>query len=316
MLYHRLRELDQRGTPIQIGLIAAGTFGTQIASQLACAPGMRLAAIAELDLAKARRAYGRGQIPDDQIDTADDPAAIDAAMEAGRYAVTGDARALMESGLDLVIEATGNVEAGAAHARYAIAQKKHLVMVTVEADVVVGSQLKKLADETGVLYSAAYGDEPACALELWDWARALGFRVIAAGKGTRFKTAFRKANPDDVPRLYGFTGRDYNAQMFGSFLDGTKHAIEMACLANMSGLVPDVRGMHFPRLTCARSPTFCAIRARVACSTRKAWSRRSVSSTRTSRLSSAVCAAACTASSMEPRPLPWNRSARTAKSSA
>ena len=246
MLYHRLRQLDQRGTPIQIGLIAAGTFGTQIASQLAHAPGMRLAAIAELDLTKARRAYGRGQIPDDQIDTTDDPAAIDAAMEAGRYAVTGDARALMESGLDLVIEATGNVEAGAAHARYAIAQKKHLVMVTVEADVVVGSQLKKLADQAGVLYSAGYGDEPACALELWDWARALGFRVIAAGKGTRFKTAFRKANPDDVPRLYGFTGRDYNAQMFGSFLDGTKHAIEMACLANMSGLVPDVRGMHFP----------------------------------------------------------------------
>ena len=246
MLYHRLRQLDQRGTPIQIGLIAAGTFGTQIASQLGHAPGMRLAAIAELDLTKARRAYGRGHIPDDQIDTADDPAAIDAAMDAGRYAVTGDARALMESRIDLVIEATGNVEAGAAHARYAIAQKKHLVMVTVEADVVVGSQLKKLADQAGVLYSAAYGDEPACALELWDWARALGFRVIAAGKGTRFKTAFRKANPDDVPRLYGFTGRDYNAQMFGSFLDGTKHAIEMACLANMSGLVPDVRGMHFP----------------------------------------------------------------------
>ena len=172
MLYHRLRQLDQRGTPIQIGLIAAGTFGTQIASQLAHAPGMRLAAIAELDLTKARRAYGRGHIPDDQIDTADDPAAIDSAMEAGRYVVTADARVLMESRIDLVIEATGNVEAGATHARYAIAQKKHLVMVTVEADVVVGSQLKKLADQAGVLYSAAYGDEPACALELWDWARS------------------------------------------------------------------------------------------------------------------------------------------------
>ena len=246
MLFHRLRDLDEKGEPIEIGLIAAGTFGTQIASQLAHAPGMRLAAIAELDEAKARRAYGRGDIADDRIDTAATPAAIDRAMEAGRYAVTDQARALMESRVDIVIEATGNVEAGAAHARYAIAQKKHLVMVTVEADVVVGNQLKKLADEAGVLYSAAYGDEPACALELWDWARALGFRVIAAGKGTRFKTAFRKANPDDVPRLYGFTGQDYNAQMFGSFLDGTKHSIEMACLANMSGLVPDVRGMHFP----------------------------------------------------------------------
>jgi len=97
-----------------------------------------------------------------------------------------------------------------------------------------------------VLYSMAYGDEPALAYELWDWARALGFRVVAAGKGTRFLSSFRKYNPDDVPSKYGFTGDDFNAQMFGSFLDGTKHAIEMTALANATGLVPDVRGMHFP----------------------------------------------------------------------
>ena len=127
-------------------------------------------------------------------------------------------------------------------------------MVTVEGDVVYGRQLKRLADEAGVLYSAAYGDEPSLAFELWDWASALGFRVVAAGKGTRFLTSFRKANPDDVPRLYGFTGSDYNAQMFGSFLDGTKHAIEMCCLSNMSGLVPDVRGMHFPAIDLREMP--------------------------------------------------------------
>ena len=127
-------------------------------------------------------------------------------------------------------------------------------MVTVEADVVVGYPLGKLADDAGVLYSAAYGDEPALALELWDWASVLGFRVIAARKGTRFMAAFKKANPDDVPKVYGFTGKDYNAQMFGSFLDGTKHAIEMAALANMSGLVPDVRGMHFPSVDLREIP--------------------------------------------------------------
>ena len=246
MLYHRLRELDERGDTIQVGLIAAGTFGTQIATQVAHAAGMRIAAIAELDAAKALRAYDQAGIAGDQVATAEIPQDIDAAIAAGRPAVTANAQAMMESGVDVVIEATGNVEAGAAHARYAIGQGKHVVMVTVEADVVVGLQLKQLADAAGVLYSAAYGDEPALALELWDWASALGFRVIAAGKGTRFKTSFRKANPDDVPRMYGFTGQDYNAQMFGSFLDGTKHAIEMAALANMSGLVPDVRGMHFP----------------------------------------------------------------------
>ena len=122
----------------------------------------------------------------------------------------------------MVIEATGNPEAGATHGAAAIEHKKHVVMVTVEADVVVGHILKQRADEAGVLYSLAYGDEPALAAELCDWARTLGFEIVAAGKGTRFIPAFRKASPDDVPRLYGFSGKDYNAQVFCSFLDGTK----------------------------------------------------------------------------------------------
>ena len=246
MLYHRMRDREMGGDIVQVGLIAAGTFGTQIVSQVAHAAGMRIAVIAELDADKARRAYGQAEVASDEVVTAETPGDIDRAIEDGRPAVIASAQAMMESGVDVVIEATGNVEVGAAHARYAIAQGKHVVMVTVETDVVVGYQLRKLADEAGVLYSAAYGDEPSIAFELWDWARALGFRVVAAGKGTRFKTSFRKATPDDVAGLYGFTGEDYNAQMFGSFLDGTKHAIEMACLANMTGLVPDVRGMHFP----------------------------------------------------------------------
>ncbi len=254
MLYHRLRDLDARGETVQVGLIAAGTFGTQVVAQMSHAAGMRIAAIAELDAQRALRAYDLGGISSDQVATAETPEEIDAVIASGRPAVVASAQALMESGVDVVIEATGNVEAGASHARYAIAQGKHVVMVTVEADVVVGHQLGKLADDAGVLYSAAYGDEPSLALELWDWASALGFRVIAAGKGTRFMTAFRKANPDDVPKLYGFTGKDYNAQMFGSFLDGTKHAIEMAALANMSGLVPDVRGMHFPSVDLREIP--------------------------------------------------------------
>ena len=246
MYYHRLRELEHSGQSIQVGLIAAGTFGTQIVAQITAATGMRLAAIAELDPTRAVRAYGLGGIKADHVIHAESPEGIDAAIASRRFAVTRSAQALVESSVDVIIEATGNVEVGSGHARAAITAGKHVVMVTVEADVVVGCQLRKLADAVGVLYSAAYGDEPAVAFGLWDWARALGFRVVAAGKGTRFRTSFRKANPDDVPKMYGFTGSDYNAQMFGSFLDGTKHAIEMACLANMSGLVPDVRGMHFP----------------------------------------------------------------------
>jgi predicted homoserine dehydrogenase-like protein len=154
------------------------------------------------------------------------------------------------------------VEVAARHGYQAIQAHKHVVMVTVEADVLVGYRLKQLADEQGVVYSLAYGDEPALAYELWDWAKTLGFHVVAVGKGTRFLPSFRKANPDDVPRLYGFTGKDYNAQMFGSFLDGTKHAIEMAALANATGLLPDVRGMHFQPIDLRAMPDTLALKAK------------------------------------------------------
>ena len=246
MIFHRLKALEDEGTPINIGLIAAGTFGTQIVMQTCQMVGIRVAAVVELDPEKARAAYVRGGLAPDAVIEAETPDAINSAIDEGRPCVTHDSSALIASTVDVIIEATGSVEIAARHASAAIAAGKHVVMVTVEGDVVYGNHLRRMAEDAGVLYSAAYGDEPSLAFELWDWARALGFRVVAAGKGTRFLTSFRKANPDDVPRLYGFTGSDYNAQMFGSFLDGTKHAIEMCCLSNMSGLVPDIRGMHFP----------------------------------------------------------------------
>ena len=227
VIYHRLKELEDSGNAVDIGLIATGTFGAQIVAQtcqmVACASPP-----SPSSTPKAKTAYERGGIAREHIVDADGSGDIDRAIAPGRPAVTKDSAALIESGVDVIVEATGNVEVAARHARDAIAHGKHIVMVTVEGDVVYGNQLKKLADEAGVLYSAAHDDEPSIAFQLWDWSRALGFRVVAAGKGTRFITSFRKANPDDVPRLYGFTGKDYNAQMFGSFLDGTKHASRCA----------------------------------------------------------------------------------------
>lgn len=246
MLYEQLRELEKRHQPIRVGIIGAGTFATQIITQTCRMVGMRISAVADLKKDRATRALDLGGTPRENVVFADTPEAINEAMDRGRPAVTASADALIGSRVDVVIEATGLVEAAAQHGYHALQAKKNLVMVTVEADVLVGYLLKQLADENGVIYSLAYGDEPALAYELWDWAKTLGFHVVAAGKGTRFLPGFRKANPDDVPRLYGFTGKDYNAQMFGSFLDGTKHAIEMAVLSNITGLVPDVRGMHFP----------------------------------------------------------------------
>jgi predicted homoserine dehydrogenase-like protein len=254
MLYEALRELEEQRRPIRVGIIGAGTFATQIITQMCRMVGMRASVVADLKRERATRALNLGGIVGEKVTVAETPEAINQAIDQGQRAATTSAAALIGSHIDVVIEATGLVEAAIRHGYDAIQARKHLVMVTVEADVLVGYLLKQLAEENGVIYSMAYGDEPALAYELWDWAKTLGFQVIAAGKGTRFLPEYRKANPDDVPRVYGFTGKDYNVQMFGSFLDGTKHAIEMTALCNATGLLPDVRGMHMPGLDLREIP--------------------------------------------------------------
>ena len=237
MLAEQLQVRESQGRPFRVGVIGAGTFGTQIIAQMGHMRGLRVAAVADLDAGRISRALQLG-----------------GGREPGEVMVTTSAEELVRADVDVVIEATGHAEVGALHAHAAIGAGKHVVMVTVEADVLVGYRLRQLAAQAGVHYSMAYGDEPALAAELVDWARTLGFQVIAAGKGTRFTPAFRHATPDDVPRLYGFTGKGYNAQVFNSFLDGTKHAIEMAALANATGLGVDVRGMHFATLDLREMP--------------------------------------------------------------
>ena len=246
MIHERLADLERKGTPITIGIIGAGTFGTQIIAQTCRIKGMRVAAIADLNIERGMRALKLGGISEDNIQVTTSAKQIHESIDKNISAVTSQAEELFESNLDIIVEATGVPEVGAVNAYQAIQNKKNLVMVTVEADVLVGYLLKNMADKAGVLYSMAYGDDPALACELCDWARTLGFQLISSGKGTRFSLEFRKANPDDVPKMYGFTGKDYNASMFCSFLDGTKHSIEMAALSNATGLIPDVRGMHFP----------------------------------------------------------------------
>ena len=132
-------------------------------------------------------------------------------------------------------------------------------MVNVEADVLVGPVLKTMADEAGVVYSLAYGDQPAIIEELYDWAASLGFEVVAAGKGTKYLPAYRQSTPEQALLTYGYSEEEaasggLNPQMYNSFLDGTKSAIEMCSVANMTGLVPDVPGMHFPPAGVAELP--------------------------------------------------------------
>ena len=156
-----------------------------------------------------------------------------------------------------VVESTGSPGAATEHALWAIESGRHLVLVTVEADVLVGPLLSKRARQAGVVYSMAYGDQPALICELVDWARTCGFEVAAAGKGTKYLERYPYSTPDTVFQDYGFTAEQvrtggFNAKMYNSFLDGTKSAIEMAAVANGTGLKPQRGGLRFPPVSIDR----------------------------------------------------------------
>jgi predicted homoserine dehydrogenase-like protein len=238
MNLHRL--LQQRaasGKPVRVGLIGAGKFGSMFLNQVPTMAGLEVSVIADLDPERARNACRT------------------VGWEAPRIArtrfVTSGAEACADPEVEVIVEATGSPPAGIAHARATIAAGKHIVMVNVEADVLAGPLLAGEARAKGTVYSLAYGDQPALTCEIVDWARACGFEVVAAGKGTKYLPAYHSVTPDEVWGHYGLTPEEakrggMNPQMFNSFLDGTKSAIEMAAIANATGLAVPVDGLHFP----------------------------------------------------------------------
>ena len=236
-LYRLLQKRLDAGRPVRVGLIGAGKFGSMFLSQVPTTPGLEVAMIADLSPDRARAACrGVGWEA--------------ARIEATRF--TDDAADLFAAPeIEVVVEATGHAPAGLSHARRAIAAGKHIVMVNVEADVLAGPLLAREAEQAGVVYSLAYGDQPALICEMVDWAQACGFRVIAAGKGTKYMPEYHASTPETVWGYYGLTAEQartggMNPQMFNSFLDGTKSAIEMAAVANATGLTPPPNGLAFP----------------------------------------------------------------------
>src|SRR6266446_1556609 len=238
MNLHRL--LQQRaasGKPVRVGLIGAGKFGSMFLNQVPTMAGLEVSVIADLDPERARNACRT------------------VGWEAPRIArtrfVVSGAEACADPEVEVIVEATGSPRAGIAHARAAIAAGKHIVMVNVEADVLAGPLLAEEARAKGTVYSLAYGDQPALTCEIVDWARACGFEVVAAGKGTKYLPAYHSVTPDEVWGHYGLTPEEakrggMNPQMFNSFLDGTKSAIEMAAIANATGLDVPADGLLFP----------------------------------------------------------------------
>lgn len=245
------RKLKQRaadGRPVRVGLIGAGKFGSMFLAQLRTTPGLHLLGIADLSPERAKQALTETGWDADAVVVRD----FSTARRTGGTVLTDDAQALIAAdGLDVVVEATGSPAAGIAHALSAARNRRHIVMVTVEADVLAGPLLARKAREAGTIYSAAYGDQPALVCEMVDWAEACGFRVVAAGKGTRHLPAYHQSTPETVwdnlaiPREMAAKG-GMNPQMFNSFVDGTKSAIEMASISNMTGLKAPRDGLLFP----------------------------------------------------------------------
>jgi predicted homoserine dehydrogenase-like protein len=235
-LHRLLNARRSAGKPVRVALIGAGKFGSMFLSQVPQVPGLEVPAIIDLDPERARDACRT------------------VGWDAERIAATtftADAAKATSGNIEVIVEATGNPAAGIRHARAAIAAGKHIVMVNVEADVLAGPLLAKEARQVGVVYSLAYGDQPALTAEMVDWARATGFHVVAAGKGTKYLPSYHDVTPDNVWQHYGLTASEaqsagMNPQMFNSFLDGTKSAIEMAAIANACGLHVPAQGLTFP----------------------------------------------------------------------
>jgi predicted homoserine dehydrogenase-like protein len=220
-------------------------------SQARLTRGMHVAGIADLNVARARK----------QLKTAGWPEGAYAAKllgdahKARTTVVTDSAEALIaDARIEVIVEATGVPGAGIHHALQSIASGKHIVMVNVEADAVAGPLLARRAKAAGVVYSLAWGDQPALICEHVDWARAAGFKVICAGKGTRYEPRYHKSNPDNVwdilDKYLNISDRkSINPKMFNSFVDGTKSGIEMTAVCNATGLMPQSNGLHFPPAT-------------------------------------------------------------------
>lgn len=241
------RDLKARadsGRPIRIGVIGSGEMGTDLVTQGGLMRGIEVAAIATRRPHTARAAMAIAYGDDAHAVEADTDSKVTAAIEAGKMAVTSAETLVKNPLIDVVIDATGKPGVAADYCLTAMEHGKHLVMMNVEADVTIGPYLKHEADRLGVVYSVGAGDEPSSCMELIEFASALGYRIVSAGKGKN-----NPLNHDAVPDDYREEAirRNMNPRMLVEFVDGSKTMVEMACIANATGLVPDVPGMHGPK---------------------------------------------------------------------
>jgi predicted homoserine dehydrogenase-like protein len=243
-----LRVRAAQGRPLRIGLIGAGKFAAMYLAQAPKTPGVHVVGIADLSPANARANLERVGWKPERYGAP----SLEAALSQQTTHVGEDWAALVaHPAIDIVIEATGNPVAAVTHILGAFRNGKHVVNVTVEADAFCGALLARRAAEAGVVYSLAYGDQPALICDLVDWARTAGFEVVAAGRGHKWLPHFAQSTPETVWGYYGLTPEQarvggLNPKMFNSFLDGSKPAIESTAVCNATGLTPAPWGLAFP----------------------------------------------------------------------
>lgn len=247
-LHAKLQQRAAAGKPVRVGLIGAGKFGSMYLAQVPRIPGMQVVAIADLSPEGAKRNLARVGWPAAQTEAR----SIDEAVAQGRTHVGEDWRALVSHpAIDVVVECTGHPIAAVEHCLAAFKQGKPVVNVTVEADAFCGPLLARRAAEAGVVYSLAFGDQPALICDLVDWARTCGFPVVAAGRGHKWLPHYAQSTPETVWDHWGLSREQaerggLNPKMFNSFLDGSKPSIESAAVANATGLAVPSDGLLYP----------------------------------------------------------------------
>src|SRR6266576_2585464 len=258
-LYAGLQKRAAEGRPLRVGLIGAGKFGAMYLAQVPKTPGVHLAAIADLSPANAAVNLERvGWAPERFA-----AQSLDHALRLGTTHVGDDWQALVRHpAIDIVVECTGNPIAAVEHCLEAFRQRKNVVNVTVEADAFCGPLLARKAAEAGVVYSLAFGDQPALICDLVDWARAAGFGVVAAGRGHKWLPHFSQSTPETVWGHYGLAPEQartggLNAKMFNSFLDGSKPSIESTAVCNATGLMAPPDGLTYPPASIDDIPSIC-----------------------------------------------------------
>ncbi|HHX24645.1 MAG: NAD(P)H-dependent oxidoreductase [Tepidanaerobacteraceae bacterium] len=254
----KLKELEEQGKRINVGIVGAGQMGRGMVSQMFCMKGICPIIVSDLNTEIAKKAFIMAGIRNDDIAVANTVSEAETAIKNGRYVVTENLEVVNKAlSIDVVIDATGVPEAGAKIAVESIHNGKHIVMLNVETDVTIGALLKKMADSAGVVYTVSAGDEPGAIKELYDFADGMGFEVLVAGKGKN-NPLDTQANPDTVREKA--IANNMNPKMLTSFVDGTKTMVEMTCVSNSIGFLPTQKGLIGPKSTVKDLPKIFTLR--------------------------------------------------------